>query len=108
VLEFITQEQSVTRARVFERFRQDEEEAVASVVHDLASSGLVFATGQGRATLYRAATEAERALLVDEADLDSLVAMVWVNVFRNPGTNQEQLARSLNVDAALISRALEV
>ncbi|HEX2735501.1 MAG TPA: hypothetical protein VHM70_28060 [Polyangiaceae bacterium] len=43
-----------------------------------------------------------------EADLDSLVAMVWVNVFRNPGTNQEQLARSLNVDAALISRALEV
>jgi hypothetical protein len=108
VLEFISQEQSVTRARVFERFRHDEEEAVASVVHDLASSGLVFATGQGRATLYRAATEAERALLVDEADLDSLVAMVWVNVFHNPGTNQEQLARSLNVDAVLISRALDV
>jgi hypothetical protein len=106
VFEFIVQSQSITRSRVFERFAHDEEEAVASVLHDLSTSGLVFATGQGRATLYRAASEADRLALLDATDLESVVQMVWVSVFHNPGTNLGELTRLLNVDVGVVERAL--
>lgn len=106
VFEFVEQAQGVTRARVFERFASDEEEAVASVLHDLARSGLIFSSGQGRTTLYRAATEADRSVMFAASDREALLSMVWVTVFHEPGINQAELARRLNVEPSAIAAAL--
>jgi hypothetical protein len=106
VLSFIDQSGGVNRGRILERFKYDEEDAVASVLHDLASSGLVFSTGQGRSTLYRAATEADRRALLDGGELESLLPMVWVTIFHQPGISGAQLARQLSSDAVQIERAV--
>src|SRR5215813_6022389 len=42
VLDFLSEQGSVTRGRVFERFRRDSEHDVAAVLADLVSQGLVY------------------------------------------------------------------
>src|SRR4051812_9097094 len=59
ILAFLRENQVVSRARVLERFHRDEEAVVRGVLHDLTESELVFASGSGGDSIYRAATEDE-------------------------------------------------
>jgi hypothetical protein len=47
VLEFIREQGLVLRSRVLQRFERDPETVLASVLHDLCESGLVFVIGLG-------------------------------------------------------------
>lgn len=87
VLEYIKEHEHVTRRQVFARFARDAEPAVAAVLHDFSSSGLVYASGQGQAMLYRAAAESALQALANEGGLDSLAAMVCTVVYHQPGGN---------------------
>src|ERR1041384_4748843 len=49
----------VTREEVIQSFHRHAEPLVRGVLHDLTESGLVFATGSGPRSVYRAATEEE-------------------------------------------------
>jgi hypothetical protein len=73
--EYIEKHQLVTRADVIRRFSGDDEGLVRGVLHDLAESGLVFATGVGQQTAYRAVTEDELGKLrvTDTSALDELL-----------------------------------
>jgi hypothetical protein len=51
VLDFLAEQDSVTRERLFERFRQDSED-VAAVLNALVSHGIVDCAGRGTSTSY--------------------------------------------------------
>jgi hypothetical protein len=76
------------------------------VLRDLTSSGLVFASGQGAATLYRPTTEDDRKALLDAASLDSVVAMTWATIFHHPGIDLAGLCRLVAAEEQLLVQAL--
>lgn len=104
VYDFIRQE-SPTRQRLMERFRNDGEREVASVLHDLVSHGLVYATGQGPHTSYGPTSERMQTQVMDSIDLDALVHIVWLRIFQ--GLQRiEQLVDVTGVDAERITEAV--
>lgn len=106
VLDFVRDNGGATRRRVFERFRADDEEAVASVLRDLVSSGLVLTSGHGATSIYRATSEADLRRLVDAESADSLAALVWAIVYHHPGIYLEDLAGHLSADRDALRSAI--
>jgi predicted HTH transcriptional regulator len=53
LLDFLSEQGSVTRERLFERFRQVSAEDVESLLSDLVRQGIVHATGRGPSTEYQ-------------------------------------------------------
>jgi hypothetical protein len=107
VLEYVREHEHVTRRQVFARFARDSEVAVAAVLHDLSTSGLVYASGQGQVMLYRAAAESAVRALAQEGALDALSAMACALIYHNPGLSLGEVAVRLSSDEALVRRALE-
>lgn len=95
VLDFIRDAQMVTRARVLERFRGDGELEVSAIVHDLLDSGLVFSSGTGAQSVFRAATEQELAQLSKLYSGQGIDELVWVSVFRLGPITDDELAAQL-------------
>jgi hypothetical protein len=52
VLDFLAEQGSVTRERLFERFRQASAEDVGGVLNDLVCRGVVHFTGRGASMTY--------------------------------------------------------
>lgn len=104
VYEFIRLE-SPTRLRLMERFRNDGEREVASVLHDLVSHGLVYATGQGPHTCYGPTTERMQTQVIDAADSDALVHIVWLRIFQGL-TTLAQVVDATGVEAERIAAAI--
>jgi hypothetical protein len=63
VLEYVKAGGMVTRLDVLTRFSRDEEAQVRAVLHDLGESHLIFSSGKGSSTSYRAASDDELAVL---------------------------------------------
>jgi hypothetical protein len=105
VYEFIKLE-SPTRARVLERFRNDGDREVLSVLRDLVSNGMVFVTGDGANVAYGVTSERMQSQVLQARDREALAHVVWLKVFQGQG-RPEQLASALNVDEAQVQRALE-
>ena len=82
----------MTRDEVVRRFLHDDEVAVRSMLYDLTESGLVFVTGTGAQTSYRAATSEElaRARSTIPGGDDELV---WAFVFSEGSVGLERLQR---------------
>jgi hypothetical protein len=106
VLDFVEAEQP-TRKRVLERFERDGEREVAAVLKDLVRSGLVAATGTGEQTLYAVTSEAVRDKLRLAGDLESLIGLSWLAIFRREVTTEAELAQHFGCDPALVHAALE-
>ncbi len=110
VLEFIREEQLVSRERVLERFRLDGELEVSAVLHDLTESHLVFGSGGGRATVFRAATDEELGRLAQLPGQGGIDELAWVLVYRNGPLSEselgEQLARSGEPLGPLVERLI--
>ncbi len=96
VLEFVREEELVTRARALQRFELDGELEVSAVLHDLTESGLVFCSGSGRNAVYRAATEAELGRLSQLSNDAGLSELAWVFTFRHGPLTLEKLAELLS------------
>lgn len=105
VLDFLAREGSATRERIFERFRRDSEHDVAAVLLDLVSQGLVYSTGKGKTAVYGASSEVDRGRVVEHGRHETLVAMVWLALYRRPSTRDELLA-SLPFDSELVDKAV--
>lgn len=73
VLTFLREGDSVLRAEVLLRFPHDNEAVVRSVLRDLVDSGLVYQTGRGDSTAYRAADPAEFSAAAGTAAVDQLL-----------------------------------
>lgn len=104
VLDHIQSHQVVRRADLLLRFARDDEDVVRAVLHDLVESGLVYRTGRGAATVYRAADPAEVGA-GDEAV--RLQAFVWSLVYRHGPLTVEDLAQRAGLEATDAQAALD-
>jgi hypothetical protein len=95
----------VSRREIVERFPRDPEGDLAAVLNDLVEQGLVLATGRGPGTRYRLPSEADRALIASGEREESLEALTWLSVYRQPST-ASRLAAQLTVEEAAVKRAL--
>jgi hypothetical protein len=92
VLEFVGQSDSPSRSEIFRRFRHDDEPSLRGVLRDLTESGLVYTTGGGRATSYRAATQDELGRHDARTDRVALEAVLWSLVYREGPLELARLA----------------
>lgn len=92
VYRFLQESGVVTRDDVVRRFSRDDEVVVRGMLHDLTESGLVFVTGSGAHTSYRAATSDElaRAHSADDGGADELL---WAFVFSEGSVGIDRLRR---------------
>lgn len=105
VYEFI-QAESPTRRRVMDRFRNDGEREVASVLQDLVSHGMVFSTGEGANTAYGVTSEHMQNRVIEARDFDAVMHVVWLKVFQGQDT-AVRVAEALGVDVSQVHQALE-
>jgi hypothetical protein len=83
----------VLRAEVLGRFHRDEPAQVRGVLQDLCDSGLVFRTGSGEGTGYRAATQDELGILRGSANGGD--ELIWAIIYREGPLGLEELERRL-------------
>jgi hypothetical protein len=108
VLSYAREHEHVTRRQLLARFSSDDEAAVAAVLHDLVTSGLLYASGSGAATLYRATAESALQALADEGALDSLSAMAHAMVYHHGSLSLAELTAKLSHDEGSVRKAVEL
>lgn len=106
-LAFIDSEGSTSRRRVFERFQHDDQAALAAVLKDLCSSGLVHRTGSGDQTIYGPTREEERIGLARESTLETTASLVWLELCRAPDSSSHHLAEHLSISPERVHEALD-
>jgi hypothetical protein len=106
VYRYLQENGVVTRDEVVRRFPRDDEAIVRSMLRDLTESGLVFMTGVGAQTSYRAATseELESAHTAGHGGVDE---MLWAFVFSEGSVGLERLKRLGGLPEVEITGALE-
>lgn len=107
VLNFTRSQSVVSRERLLKRFEHDGELEVSAILRDLVESGLVFSSGSGKATAYRAATDeelGELSRLSNDAGSDELV---WVWIFRSGPVTENDLALQLSRPREELAPSLE-
>jgi hypothetical protein len=106
VYQYLRESGAVTRREVLERFPRDDETILRGMLHDLTETGLVFATGVGATTAYRAATEEELSRLgtVTQGRIDELL---WALVFSEGPLGIEGLQRLGGLPLSELQAALE-
>ena len=101
VFEHVQEHDTCTRQQVLDRFRYDDEAAVAAVLNDLVNSGLLYATGRGAHALFGITDEAQRKRLGEEQEREALVPMVWLSIYREPATLEALVAREDSEEDAI-------
>jgi hypothetical protein len=88
---FIAERESVPRVEVQRRFARDEASSVAGILNDLVKSGLIFRSGEGKATVYRTATSDDLA----KSSGTSIDSFVWMEVHRRGPITLAELGAAL-------------
>jgi hypothetical protein len=110
VLDYLREQGSVPRRRIFERFTRDDEAAVAAILNDLVSSGLAYSSGRGGSAVFGVTSVVDQERMADEDLRATLPAMAWLIVYREGPLTAEALAERLGLaapDLALILAELE-
>jgi predicted acetyltransferase len=108
VLEFVQDKGTVLQNDVLLRFRNDDNLTVRGVLNDLVDSGMVFRTGRGTRTAFRAASAEEVRLPERDDEGHSLANLVWVAINRLGPTNPESIVEVVPVDVGALQVALEL
>ena len=106
VLRYARQRQVLSRGELLSRFRADDEASVRGVLSDLVDSGLLFKSGRGDHTTYRAASDAESSLVLAGNPAASAAGMIWVLLHQRGPQKTDELARELNLSEASVEQAL--
>src|SRR5690606_16753334 len=96
----------VFRTQVLDRFRHDDATMVRSVLRDLVDSSLVYRTGQGQHSAYRAAPSQELPGRRAVDDDERLATFVWVAISRQEPGAFVALCRVSTMDADDVPRAI--
>lgn len=91
VLDYICSQKVVTRASIQARFASDDAAQLRSLLRDLCDSGLVFSSGQGPGTMYRAASDDELQAFRQVRSRDGLDELVCAIVYRQGPISSERL-----------------
>lgn len=107
ILEYISSERMVTRANVQLRFARDEDAQVRGVLRDLCDSGLIFSSGHGPSTAYRAASEDELDTMRQMRSNDGIEELVWALVYREGPITPARLANVIHLEPAELETVLQ-
>jgi hypothetical protein len=98
---------SSSRREVLEHFHRDDPASVGSVLNDLVSSGLVYRTGSGDASVFGMTMERDLTRTRGELSREALVPIVWAIVYRSGGTTSAALREQLTVESEVLDDALQ-
>ncbi len=106
----LSQVPSATRSELLDRFHDDEEAKIRSILCDLVDTGLVFRSGRGTETRYRVATEEELAELgaargPDRVEADA--AMVLILVCRESRVRYDALPKLVPLPPSSLDAAIQ-
>jgi hypothetical protein len=107
VIDYIREQGSVPRRRIFERFARDDEDAVAAILADLVANGLAYSTGRGGSALFGLTSAIDQERLAGEDLRATLPAMVWLLVYREGPLDKTALAARLGPDAGELDAILD-
>jgi hypothetical protein len=105
IYEYLSAHQAVRRVDVLQRFSRDDEGSVKSILKDLCDSGLVYRTGKGDATVYRATPPEDLYAGVDASGLGA-AAQVWVLIHHEGPLSFEQMQANCGLDESTLRTAL--
>lgn len=97
----------VPRESILRRFHRDDEALVRGVLHDLCETNLLFATGSGTRTAYRAATEAELGSLRASGAQEGLESLLWAMIYREGPLTDATLHERVAADPGELEAALQ-
>lgn len=108
VYSFLSGHGQVSRSRIFERFKYDEEAVLRGILNDLVESQLIFKSGRGDSTIYIMAPSSMNMSEGDEesAKKDQLDALIQVSLYHNQPAKLDVLETSLNLPQEEILEAL--
>ncbi|MCB9544764.1 MAG: hypothetical protein H6706_02580 [Myxococcales bacterium] len=106
-LDFIQASGPVSRTRVLQRFAHDDEGQVRAVLHDLVESGLVYRTGGGVGTAYRAASPEDLGEAFGEEREALAAPYVWMVVYRYGPATRETIGRHASLPPPVLAAALD-
>lgn len=106
VLEFINGQHSVSRMDVLARFPADDEAQVRAVLHDLCESELIYSTGSGARTAYRAASPEELSALHRDQGPEGEDDLLLSLMYREGAMKAQDVAKLAQLDAAVIAERL--
>jgi hypothetical protein len=92
VLEYVRARQMVRRVEILNRFSGDDEAQVKAVLYDLCESQLVFSSGTGSTTTYRAASEDEFVALQHLRGAEGLDELLLSLVYRDGPLTVDEIA----------------
>jgi hypothetical protein len=107
IIDYLREQGSVPRRRIFERFARDDEDAVAAILNDLVSSGLAYSSGRGGSAVFGLTSAVDRERMADEDLHATLPAMAWLIVYREGPMDAAALEARLGPDATEIGGILE-
>lgn len=97
VLSYVQQGRTTTRAEVLRRFLTDDPQSVRAVLSDLVKSGLLYRSGRGDATSYRAVDPDEHRSSDARAD-QALLDATWVLLHQQGSASASTMAQVLRID----------
>jgi hypothetical protein len=106
VLEYVMEKKTVSRAEVLHRFRQDDERVLKGALHDLVDSGLLFRSGRGDHTIYRARNSSDPSSDKGE-EQDRVAQLLWVTIHRFGPLTRLEAAEHLHVEPQHLQPSLD-
>jgi hypothetical protein len=106
MLDYICEEKVVTHTNIRLRFAGDDSVQVRSVLRDLCDAGLVFSTGRGQGTVYRATSEEDLHTLREFRIGEGIDELLWAIVYREGPVTLESLGALTHMNHSDLERAL--
>jgi predicted transcriptional regulator len=92
VLAFVREKQPCSGAVILGRFSRDDGAVVASVLKDLADSGMVYRSGRGKDAVYRVASPSDFAGTEDGGRSTAVRHILWLTIVRRGPIGLSELA----------------
>jgi hypothetical protein len=106
VLEFVRTRGLVTRWEILTRFTHDDEAQIRAVLRDLCESQLLFSSGTGQSTSYRAASDDELATLRRVLRGEGMDELLIALMYREGPLTSREIAERAQADVANTEAAL--
>ena len=108
VYSFLSSHGQVSRSRIFDRFKYDEEPVLRGVLNDLVENQLIFKAGRGDSTIYIMAPS-NLSVDTDETSktrADQLDALIQVSLHHGQPMTVDDLQQQLNLPQKVIEESL--
>lgn len=106
VLEYVKTHGLVTRLEILTRFSHDDEAQVRAVLRDLCESQLIFSSGTGSSTSYRAASDEELATLQGKQGAEGADELLIALMYREGPLTAREIADRAQADVGSVEAAV--